>query len=500
MPLDDRHLDIRRVTPTVALLSGIVEGSDDAILALDTEGRIISWNPGAERLFGYTEEEAIGRHIGMLIPENHRGEDRHILGEVLAGRRIHHFETQRLRKDGKVVDVSLTVSPLPDATGRIAGASKIVRDITGERAARRLQAQLAAIVENADDAIIGKDTSGIITSWNPAAERLFGYSPTEAIGQPISMLMPPDLMGHERDILGEVLAGHKVDHYETRRMAKDGRRVDVSLTVSPLREPDGTIVGASKIVRDITVVKAERERHAAALAEANARLAAADKLKDQFLAMASHEMRTPLAAIAGFTSTMQELWDQLEDAQKREFVEIIGSQTGRLQRLVDDLLTLARIESGALGARPAPLPVAIALKQAIREMGIEQLAVDCPDELTAFADPDQVQQIVVNLVGNAVKYGAEPIRVVARHVDDRVVIRVCDRGPGVPAEFEQHLFKRFARASSVRAEVEGTGLGLSIVHGLARAQGGDVRYEANEPRGACFVVELPVHDGSGVAG
>lgn len=496
---DEQFLDIRRITPAVALLSGIVEGSDDAIIALNTDGTIIAWNPGAERLFGYRESETIGQHITMLIPENHQGEDRHILGEILAGRRIHHFVTERLRKDGKLLDVSLTVSPLPDATGAIVGASKIVRDITHQREARRLQARLAAIVENADDAIIAKDTGGIITSWNPAAERLFGYTPVEAIGQPISMLLPPDLKGGERDILSEILAGQKVDHYETRRMTKDGRTLDVSLTVSPLRDADGTIIGASKIVRDVTSIKAERERHAAELADANAQLAAADKLKDQFLAMASHEMRTPLTAIAGFTSTMQGMWDQLADAQKREFVSIIDTQTHRLQRLVEDLLTLAQIESGALQARPERVPVALALKQTIRELRADNVAIDCPPELSAFADPDQLQQILVNFVGNAIKYGEEPIEVIAAAAPDGVEIRVCDHGPGVPAEFVPHLFERFARASTSRSEIKGTGLGLSITRGLAHAQGGDTWYEPVQPHGACFVVHLPTHGGPSAA-
>lgn len=491
MPFNEQHLDIRRITSTVALLSGIVEGSDDAIIALNTDGTIISWNPGAERLFGYGESETIGAHITMLIPEDHRGEEQHILGEILAGRRIQHFETQRLRKDGTLVDVSLTVSPLPDTTGTIVGASKIVRDITHEREARRLQARLAAIVENADDAIIAKDTAGVITSWNPAAVRLFGYVTDEAIGLPISILMPPDLIGRDRDILSEILAGRKVDHYETRRMTKDGRVIDVSLTVSPLRDPDGSIVGASKIVRDVTTAKAERERHAAILAEANAQLAAADRLKDQFLAMASHEMRTPLTAIAGFTSTMQNLWDDLADDRKREFVEIIDTQTGRLQRLVDDLLTLARIESGALEARPRSISLATELEQTIRELGVPNIRIDCPHDLTAFADPDQVQQILVNLVGNAVKYGREPIRVSAQAVPGAIEIRVRDQGEGVPAEFVPQLFERFARASSRRSEVPGTGLGLSITRGLAHAQGGDAWYEPNEPRGSCFVFCLP---------
>lgn len=493
MVLHEQHLDVRRVIAAAALLAGIVEGSDDAIIAKNAEGIVISWNPAAERMFGYREDEAVGKHIGMLIPPDHHGEDLDILQQILDGKRVDHFETQRVTKDGRVLDVSLTVSPVKDVDGKIIGASKIVRDITEALAARRAHTQLAAIVENADDAIIAKDTHGVIISWNPAAQRMFGYSAEEAIGQPISMLMPPYMFGHERDILSEVLDGHKVDHYETQRIAKDGRVLDVSLSVSPLKEVDGTIVGASKIVRDITERKLflERERHAAELAHTNEQLAAADRLKDQFLAMASHEMRTPLTAIAGFTSTMRSMPAELSEEQKQEFLTIIDTQVRRLQRLVDDLLTLTQIQSGALEARCETVPVALALKRTVRELAASSVAIACPDELTALADPDQLQQILTNYLGNAIKYGAEPIEVSARAAGGTIEIRVADHGDGVPEEFVPQLFQRFARASSSSADIKGTGLGLSISLGLAHAQGGDAWYEPNQPRGACFVVQLP---------
>jgi PAS domain S-box-containing protein len=260
MALHEQHIDVRRITAAVSLLASIVEGSDDPIIAKNTDGIIISWNPAAERLFGYSEAEAVGQHISLLIPPERQGEERNILGEILAGRKVDHYETERQAKDGRRIQVSLTVSPLRDENGVIVGAAKIARDISQAHESRRLQAQLAAIVESSDDAIISKDTNGIITSWNPAAERLFGYSEEEAIGQPVSMLMPEDLAGRERDILGEILSGRKVDHYETRRVTKDGRVLDVSLTVSPLRGEGDVIIGASKIARDISEQRRLRER------------------------------------------------------------------------------------------------------------------------------------------------------------------------------------------------------------------------------------------------
>ncbi|MCW2926643.1 MAG: hypothetical protein JWM86_611 [Thermoleophilia bacterium] len=479
----------------MSLLAGIVDGSDDAIVAKDMQGHIIAWNPAAQRLFGYTEEEAIGAHIGMLIPEALKGEDQRVLDRVLEGNQMEHYETQRLTKDGNAVEVSVRVSPLKDADGVIIGASKIIRDIGQHREARRREAQLAAIIASSDDAILSKDTSGTITSWNPAAQRMFGYEPDEVIGQHISILFPPDLLGTERDVLGEILQGKRVDHYETRRLTRDGRIIDVSLTVSPLRDPDGTIVGASKIVRDISEAKrtAARDEQARELARANLELAAADRAKDEFLAMANHELRTPLTSIAGFTSTMLQLDEALSADQRREFLQIIERQTERLSRLIDDLMTLSRVRVDRAHINAEPTHVTQAIREILREQDRTDVEVVGDDEACACVDPQHLSQMVLNYVDNAAKYGAGTIRVdVSPTLGDTVEVVVADEGAGVPAELVPHLFERFTRGDREReAGVPGTGLGLSIVRNLARAQGGDAWYEPNEPVGSRFCLRLP---------
>jgi PAS domain S-box-containing protein len=245
-------------------IAGVVETSDDAIISQDLNSIITSWNPAAERMFGYTAAEAEGTSIRMIIPADRQDEEDTVLSRIRAGEAVTHFETVRQRKDGTRFPISLTVSPLCDVTGRIVGASKIARDISerihGAVASRRL----AAVVESSDDAIITKDLSGIITSWNTAAERMFQYTSAEAIGRSVRLLIPEELQDEEDVVLAKIRAGEKIDHYETIRVRKDGDRLNISLTVSPIRNERGTIIGASKVARDISerlrLVAAEREQ------------------------------------------------------------------------------------------------------------------------------------------------------------------------------------------------------------------------------------------------
>jgi PAS domain S-box-containing protein len=233
-------------------LARVVESSDDAIVSKDLNGFITSWNRAAERMFGYTAEEALGRSIRMIIPADRQDEEDLVLSRIRAGESVTHLETIRQRKNGTRIPISLTVSPIFDDAGKVIGASKIARDISdrsrGVIAARRL----AAVVESSDDAIVTKDLTSTITSWNPAAARMFGYSEEEAIGRSIRMIIPDELQDEEDVVLAKIRAGEKVDHYETVRMRKDGTRLNVSLTVSPIRDETGEIVGASKVARDIT--------------------------------------------------------------------------------------------------------------------------------------------------------------------------------------------------------------------------------------------------------
>jgi PAS domain S-box-containing protein len=243
LPLDD---------VTLRHLAQVVESSEDAIVSKDLDGTIRSWNRAAARMFGYTAAEAVGRSIRMIIPADRQAEEDAVSDRIRTGEAVGHFETIRQRKDGTLIPVSLTVSPIHDEAGHVVGSSKIARDITDRTRADAATRRLAAVVDWSDDAIITKTPDSLITSWNPAAERMFGYTPAEAIGQSIRMLIPPALQQEEDAVLAKIQAGVGLDHFETVRRRKDGALVSISLTVSPLRNEQGEIVGASTIARDIT--------------------------------------------------------------------------------------------------------------------------------------------------------------------------------------------------------------------------------------------------------
>jgi PAS domain S-box-containing protein len=212
---------------TTGLLAAIVDSLDDAVISITLEDVITFWNPGAEKMFGYTPGEAIGQHIALIIPPECRGEEVDVLAHIGRGEKIEHYETVRQAKDGRKVDVSITVSPVRNAQGKIIGASKVARDISQRKLTDDARDRLAAIVDSSDDAIVSKTLQGFITSWNRGAEKMFGYAPAEAIGQHITLIIPSDRHGEEVDVLAHIGRGEKVDHFETVRQAKDGRRVNI---------------------------------------------------------------------------------------------------------------------------------------------------------------------------------------------------------------------------------------------------------------------------------
>jgi PAS domain S-box-containing protein len=243
-----------------AYLAAIVESSDDAILSKDTDGIIQSANAAAERIFGYSPAELVGKSVRMLIPPELQAEEDEILARIRRGERVDHFETVRLTKDNRRIDISLTVSPVRDGSGRVIGASKIARDITERTRARATQARLAAIVASSTDAIVTKDLNGIIQSCNQACEQIFGYREAELAGRSVLVLIPPERHAEEDMILGKMRRGERIEHFETVRLAKDGRRLDISLSISPIKDDSGKIIGVAKIARDITEQKRlERE-------------------------------------------------------------------------------------------------------------------------------------------------------------------------------------------------------------------------------------------------
>ena len=214
-------------------LARVVDSSDDAIVSKNLDGTILSWNRGAERIFGYTADEAVGQSIRMIIPDDRHFEEDDVLARIRAGGAVTQHETIRKRKDGTLIPISLTVSPIYDDAGTVVGASKVARDISDRRSGEIAMRRLAAVVESSDDAIVTKNLDGVITSWNRAPERMFGYTAAEAVGRSIRMIIPADRQHEEDTVLSRIRAGQSIDHYETVRQRKDGSQLSISLTVSP---------------------------------------------------------------------------------------------------------------------------------------------------------------------------------------------------------------------------------------------------------------------------
>jgi PAS domain S-box-containing protein len=242
----------RRSEELVSHLAAIVEASDDAIVAVSLDGKVTSWNFGAERIFGYKAEELIGRPLSRLVPPDRADEMARFMKALLRGEHIDHYETTRLHKDGHPIEISVTISPVKNREGAVVGASVIARDITRQKRADEMVACLAAIVEASDDAIIAESLDGTITSWNAGAERLFGFKAEEVVGRPLSRLIAAGRTEQMGEIMKALLHGEHIDQLEMTQLHRDGHPIEVSVTISPVKNREGAVVGASVIARDIT--------------------------------------------------------------------------------------------------------------------------------------------------------------------------------------------------------------------------------------------------------
>ncbi len=355
---------------------------------------------------------------------------------------------------------------------------------------------LAAIVDSSDDAIISKNLDGIITSWNRSAERVFGYGADEMVGKSILRLLPPERQDEEIDILARLRRGERVDHFETIRVRKDGQRIDVSLTISPVRSRTGEIIGASKIARDIT----DQKRAIQKLARANDDLARANRLKGEFISTLSHELRTPLNAIVGWIQILKE-GHSPEDVEQG--LAVIERNVRVQSQLIEDLLDMSRIESGklALDIQRLELPTVVAaaiesVQPTALAKGIRLGKAFSSVEGVVMGDRNRLQQIVWNLLINAIKFTDRGgrVHVTIARVNSHVEIAVSDTGTGIPPEFLMHIFDRFSQAdASTTRKHGGLGLGLSIVKHLVELHGGTVRAESpGAGQGATFIVSLPL--------
>jgi PAS domain S-box-containing protein len=487
-----------------ARLAAIVDSSDDVIVSKTLEGVITSWNRAAERLFGWTATEAIGKHITLIIPRERWAEEDDVLAKIRSGERVDHFETVRVTKDGRFVDVAITVSPVRDGSGRIVGASKIARDIGERRRAEITQARLAAIVESSDDVIVSKTLEGVITSWNGAAERLFGWTAAESIGKHITLIIPRERWAEEDDVLARIRRGERVDHFETVRVTKDGRFVDVSITVSPVRDASGRIVGASKIARDISERRRLEDARVAALArerEARQQAEALSRTKDELLATVSHELRTPLNSIFGWARMMQS--SDMDDSARMRALNAIIRNVSALGRLVEDLLDLSRVVTGRMRLDLRLVDIISVVEAAMETVrpaadakGITLATTTHGSIGMIRAAPDRLQQVVWNLLMNAVKFTPTGGRVDVslQRARSMLEMQVSDTGEGIAPELLPHIFDAFRQGdNSSTRRYGGLGLGLTLVRQLVELHGGQVRAESRGKNGgATFTVTLPL--------
>jgi PAS domain S-box-containing protein len=610
-------------------LADAVEQSSDAIVSIDSSYRVRHWNAGAERLFGLSAELALGSTIDEVNRRTGQPESATLnvkagIERVLRSGQGYHHDVQRASGDASTLQITVDVTPWR-VDGRIVGITNILTDVTERRRGEQATARLAAIVDASDDAIVGKTLSGQITSWNPAAERIYGYRSAEVVGEHISILVPDDRLAELEQIMAGVRDGGAVTHIETRRRCKDGRTIDVALTVSPVRSVTGEIVGGATVARDITERKRiersraqelqsleeaqrlaklgswtrdaesgqatwspqmyeifgrdpaagpaagaelldyvhpdDRERIAQAHAEAFARRAdfelecrvhrgggdirhvrllgyadpaspggylgtaqdvtdqhqaeadraqmlaatvraeSANRAKSEFLARMSHELRTPLNSIMGFAQLME--LEGLEPHQQ-EHIGMVLRAARHLLELINEVLDLARVETGRLSVSPEPVALLRAISAAVdlikplateRDVSLHVDAARLAADLHVSADSNRLNQVLLNLLSNAIKYNRTGGRVEISSpgtADGQVRIRIADTGIGIPADRLSALFEPFERLGAERTEVEGTGLGLALSKALVEAMGGTLEIEESSAEGSSFIIALRV--------
>jgi PAS domain S-box-containing protein len=473
-----------------SFLAAIVTSSDDAIISKDLNGIITSWNEGARRIFGYEAEEIIGESILRLIPAELHHEEDFILASIRSGNRIEHFESIRLRKNMERFLVSVTISPIRDVSGTIIGASKIARDISDRRRADESRFRLAAIVDSADDAIISKDLDGIITSWNNGARRLFGYEADEIVGQSILLLFPEHLRHEEAEILRRLRAGEKIEHYETTRVSKSGELREVSITISPILNSHGEVIGGSKIARDVSDrKKVERLAIEAEKIATTGRMAAA----------IAHEINNPLASVLNLIFLARQ--EGIPQQDIRNYLATAEAELERVSHIARQTLGYYR-DTGT----PAEVYLHDLLENVLsvyrNRLLAHNIAVDASfDDLRRICvRSGEMIQVFSNVIANAIDAMPQGGRLsvsttqTRKAEQDNLQIVVSDTGQGIPSELLHRVFEAFFTTKGNL----GTGIGLWVARQIVERHGGHISItNRGQPRGTVVSICLPFNPTQG---
>jgi PAS domain S-box-containing protein len=475
----------------------LFETSTDGILLVDAHsGLITDVNPFMMHSLGTSREQIVNQTLWQvgILPD--QPTQQAFLDQLQQDRLHYHTIVKLIAKDGRPRYIEW-VSTLFQANGHEVIQCNI-RDITDRRQAQEDQLHLAAIVSSCDDAILSKDLDGIVTSWNTAAERMYGYSAQEMVGQPITRIFPPDRQEEFRQVMEHIRQGEQVDHFETMRVRKDGTSLPVSITVSPIRERSGTIVGASTIARDITMQKVlEQQREA-------------------FVSLVTHELKTPLTALQANVQLAQRRLRRLltqatslfEEQQQtlEEVLLMLGRSQQPLrvqQRLIDDLLDLSHIQQDQVELRLATFDLIKLVWEIVQDYQAAYpsrlILLELPeqDSLPVHADQDRITQVLGNYLTNALKFApeSEPVRVGITVKAATVQVWVADQGPGLSVEQQAHIWKRFYQISQPPLQngwKAGLGLGLYLCEQLIHRQQGEVGVESRPGQGATFWFALPL--------